>query len=120
MIKSKVGYVFLLCVALTSFAPAQTHKASKSSTKPAQDPVTKPLSSKSAISTRKSSAAPTGASTSSRKTNAELAHLEKQSVATGSKTRTSGSAKTVPIKATKTNSGPGINASYQKPHIAKK
>ena len=122
MIKSKVGYVFVACVALISFAPAQTHKASKSSVRSAQDPVNKPLSSKSPISTRKASAAPTGASTSGRKTNAELAHLEKQRVASGSKTPTSASARNVPIKTAKTSSGTGsgINASYQKPHIAKK
>ncbi len=122
MIKSKVGYVLVACVALISFAPAQTHKGAKSSVRAPQDPVNKPLSSKSPISTGKPSAAPTGASTSSRKTNAELAHLEKQGVVTGSKTPNSGSARTVPVKTTKTSSGTGsgINASYQKPHIAKK
>jgi len=126
MMKCRIR-ILVTVAALIGLATSQNAKVGLSSAASAQDPLktaTKPLTPKSAIQPRSRSSAPLpNASTNSRKTNAELARLERQSTKTGgSKGGNTGAAKAASIKplGNPSKSGSGINSSYQKPHIPQK
>jgi hypothetical protein len=119
---AKCGVVFLLiaAVSLTGLAVAQSSEVRSSSTKPGSDPLqaaTKPLTPKSAMPAQRKSSPVTlpNGSTGTRNTTAELTHLERQKIKTGS-TSVSGPGKAPPIKPAETSaSGAAINYKYQKP-----
>ena len=120
---TKRGVVFLLIAAasLTGLAIAQSSEVRSSSSKPGSDPLqaaTKPLTPKSTLPAQRKSSPVTlpNGSTGSRNTTAELTHLERQKIKTGSSTTLSAPAKVPPIKPAETSAGgAAINYKYQKP-----
>lgn len=119
------GIIFIIMALLAWNCAAQTSPG-----KGRVDPLeaaTKPLTSKSPITTGKTWVEPS-ADSSTRHTNDELTRLEKQTLSTTSPASTSkkshnpGNTRTTPIKtpAATSSNGSGINATYQKPHIPQK
>jgi hypothetical protein len=115
--------VLSLCMAFAtsvSLSMAQGTEVRSSSPKAGADPLqnaTKPLTPKSAMPPQRKSAPVLPMSAGSRKTNSELAHLERQPVKAD--TPKSGGAKPVKgaplVKSADASSGTGINFKYQKP-----
>jgi hypothetical protein len=124
--KNKVVCLFVTVAAGLCLAAAQSSVLNPAPAKSGKDPLqsaTKPLTPKSAMSApHKSPPVAPNTSTSTRKTDAELNHLEHQNIkAPSTKSGTAAPAKRAsakPAAASSTN-GSGINATYQKPRIPK-
>ena len=124
MKKFRIILLLAIVAALISLATAQntkTHSSSGSSSTGSLNAATKPLTSKSAIALpRKSSTVVPKATTN---TGAELAKLERQNSKGANAGKSSAQASKVPAmkpEGKPSANGSGINASYQKPKVARK
>jgi len=122
MMKCRIAFSFvILAAALVCLASAQNSgpPSSKLATDAKLKASMQPLTPRSAMApSRSSSVAVPRLATTGRDTNAELSRLERQST----KIAPTGVSKARPVKpvATSSDSGSGINASYQKPRVSLK
>jgi hypothetical protein len=120
VIIAAVSLSFLTAVGATQ--NSKTSSASGHSTSTSSNAALKPLTPKSAMTAGHKSSATLPGENSTHKTSTDLARIEHENVkATNSQKASSGPSKATvkPVQTTK-NSGSGINASYQKPKVARR